>query len=423
MDLPINSNQQGGRKSGKTATKKRQRESSVSSQRDEDSVLADQEDDFDDAPSNQKADPNHQEADGTPRSPEESYDAPSSQEEGPNPRIARNIRKKRGANRETITLGGIKKIEKATLRKERQKLNRKLGSLNIPTTREKRRGPQPPTISVCFLDNTANGILAKRMQEGEDVVGFKTNYRVKMTESAGTPLGLLLTTNNPWGNKDCERADCHPCSQMDEKRVNCKQRNILYESYCTECNPDDIKQGKKDEITFLREGKGVYVGESARSLYERSKEHIADRESKKEDSHQIKHWILSHPEMQEPPAFRFKIIKTFKDPMSRQLSEAVRIELRGSDILNSKGEYNRCRVPRLRVDMTEWQQKQQQKCPPKEPSNQRDNSDLESEFENSLEQRDDHKRKKREHEEEKVARKPKRIRLDILEGWGEKTNN
>ena len=160
---------------------------------------------------------------------------------------------------------------------------------------------------------------------------------------------------------------------MDEKRVNCKQRNILYESYCTECNPDDIKQGKKDEITFLREGKGVYVGESARSLYERSKEHIADRESKKEDSHQIKHWILSHPEMQEPPAFRFKIIKTFKDPMSRQLSEAVRIELRGSDILNSKGEYNRCRVPRLRVDMTEWQQKQQQKCPPKEPSNQRDN--------------------------------------------------
>ena len=152
------------------------------------------------------------------------------------------------------------------------------------------------------------------MQEGEDVVGFKTNYRVKMTESAGTPLGLLLTTNNPWGNKDCERADCHPCSQMDEKRVNCKQRNILYESYCTECNPDDIKQGKKDEITFLREGKGVYVGESARSLYERSKEHIADRESKKKDSHQIKHWILSHPEMQEPPAFRFKIIKTFKDP-------------------------------------------------------------------------------------------------------------
>ena len=151
-----------------------------------------------------------------------------------------------------------------------------------------------------------------------------------------------------------------------------------YESYCTECNPNDIKQGKKDEITFLREGKGVYVGESARSLYERSKEHISDREAKKEDSHQIKHWILCHPELPEPPAFRFKIIKRFKDPMSRQLSEAVRIELRGNGILNSKGEYNRCRVPRLRVDMTEWQQKQQQKYPPKEPSSQRDSSDLES---------------------------------------------
>ena len=41
-----------------------------------------------------------------------------------------NARKeKRGAKREHITLGGLKKVEKATKRKERQKLNRKMGSL------------------------------------------------------------------------------------------------------------------------------------------------------------------------------------------------------------------------------------------------------------------------------------------------------
>ena len=42
--------------------------------------------------------------------------------------------------------------------------------------------------------------------------------------------------------------------------------------------------------------------------------------------------------------------------MSKQLSEAVRIELRGGNILNSKSEYTRCRVPRVRVDLEGWKE-------------------------------------------------------------------
>ena len=55
------------------------------------------------------------------------------------------------------------------------------------------------------------------------------------------------------------------------------------------------------------------------------------------------------------------MVRSFQDPLTRQLSEAVRIELRGEEILNSKAEYSRCRVPRLRVDMEGWQQKQKEK--------------------------------------------------------------
>ena len=36
------------------------------------------------------------------------------------------------------------------------------------------------------------------------------------------------------------------------------------------------------------------------------------------------------------------------------LAESVRIDSRGTDILNSKSEYSRCRVPRLQLDMEEW---------------------------------------------------------------------
>jgi hypothetical protein len=103
------------------------------------------------------------------------------------------------------------------------------------------------------------------------------------TESAGTPLGLLLLRTNPWGPQDCNRLDCISCSQKDEKRLDCRKRNILYESQCDLCN-----SGKKDGKEDLRAGKGIYVGESSRSIYEWAKEHVADRVKESEDSHQIK---------------------------------------------------------------------------------------------------------------------------------------
>ena len=68
----------------------------------------------------------------------------------------------------------------------------------------------------------------------------------------------------------------------------------------------------------------------------------------------VKHWKLSHPELQELPKFHIKVVASFQDAMSRQLSEAVRIDLRGEHVLNSKSEYSRCKVPRLMINKEEW---------------------------------------------------------------------
>ena len=103
------------------------------------------------------------------------------------------------------------------------------------------------------------------------------------------------------------------------------------------------------------------AGESSRSIYEMAKEHQTDRNKNSEESHQIKHWLTSHEEQLAPPKLQFRIVRSFQDPLTRQLSEAVRKELRGEEILNSKAEYSRCRVPRLRVDMEGWQPKQKEK--------------------------------------------------------------
>ena len=50
----------------------------------------------------------------------------------------------------------------------------------------------------------------------------------------------------------------------------------------------------------------------------------------------IKHWLSSHQELKSPPKFKIKVVGRFQDSFTRQVSEAVRIELRGEHILNSQ---------------------------------------------------------------------------------------
>ena len=47
-------------------------------------------------------------------------------------------------------------------------------------------------------------------------------------------------------------------------------------------------------------------------MYERAKEHQADKVNEAEDSHQIKHWLLDHQELLAPPKFNFKIIVIYQ---------------------------------------------------------------------------------------------------------------
>jgi hypothetical protein len=88
----------------------------------------------------------------------------------------------------------------------------------------------------------------------------------------------------------CGREDCQPCGSRSERRPNCKAQSILYESKCIECNPvqmsspEEEKEGKKSR-------RGIYLGESSRSLYERSKEHLKNAEDFSKGSHIVKHWM------------------------------------------------------------------------------------------------------------------------------------
>ena len=83
--------------------------------------------------------------------------------------------------------------------------------------------------------------------------------------------------------------------------------------------------------------KGIYVGESARSIYELAAEHRQDAEDRSDDSHMVKHWQIFHRELATPPKFSIQVLGSYRDALSRQVGEDVRIDLRERGCIELKG--------------------------------------------------------------------------------------
>ena len=63
---------------------------------------------------------------------------------------------------------------------------------------------------------------------------------------------------------------------------NCTRTLVVYENVCEDCNPT---AGAKELGRIREDIPSLYVGESSRTLYERSREHHRDVRSKPVKSH------------------------------------------------------------------------------------------------------------------------------------------
>ena len=72
-----------------------------------------------------------------------------------------------------------------------------------------------------------------------------------------------------------------------------------------------------------------------------------------------KHWFTDHPQEPEVPKFRFRIVGAYKDALSRQIKEAVRIQNRPGS-LNSKNEYGGGSLTRLTVEKSSFDRKKEE---------------------------------------------------------------
>ena len=115
----------------------------------------------------------------------------------------------------------------------------------------------------------------------------------------------------------------------------CNTNNVGYRWRCLKCQ----------EMDSLK----VYEGETGRSARIRGGEHLRDLEKKREKSALYKHVKNVHND--ENVKFRMEITKKFKDALTRQADEAVRIFTQpGHQLLNSKSEFNHPPLARVVVE-------------------------------------------------------------------------
>ena len=208
--------------------------------------------------------------------------------------------------------------------------------------------------SVLFVPRTKGGELARRLRNEEEKMAEITGYRVKIVEKSGSQVRRTLCSKNPWAGSKCQRENCMVCKQEGGKG-DCRRRNVVYQTSCVQCKGEEGEGDKGEKGGTEREKIACYVGETSKSGYERGKKHQEDYGRLELDSHILKHQILKHGE-EEKISFSMQIIKKHSSAFKRQVHEAVLVEIlegRGGNILNSKGGFNRCTLPRLSIKMGE----------------------------------------------------------------------
>ena len=98
---------------------------------------------------------------------------------------------------------------------------------------------------------------------------------------------------------------------------------MFYENICSRCNEE---AGSSKELERVKEG-SIYVRESSRTIYERSKEHWSDWRSKDDRSHILRHQVECH-EGDKDPQFIMRTVRFFKTNLSRQSSRKTGVRMK-----------------------------------------------------------------------------------------------
>ena len=152
-------------------------------------------------------------------------------------------------------------------------------------------------------------------------------------------IEIFLVQKDPFPKLKRDQKKCLVCGseKSENLKIACNSNNVGYKLECDTC----LDRGQ------IRS----YEGESSRSARIRGAEHLADLEKKRPKSVLLKHKLNEH--IDEEMRIRMEITRKFKDPLTRQANEAVRIKSRSTnpgELLNSKSEFNHPPLARVVVE-------------------------------------------------------------------------
>ena len=186
------------------------------------------------------------------------------------------------------------------------------------------------------------------------------------------------------------------------------------------CNPGADGKRELKELNN-KEASTAYVGETSRSVKERTQEHWGAYRSRNKDSHMLKHQELQHGGA-APPKFVMRIVSGARSALERQTKEAVRIRRRGGEgaILNSKAEFNRCYISRLQLGELDVEQLEREE--------KEELQSISRELDENLEDWEQRKAEVREHQRKSIGKSLGRSQRSIptkqkKEQGAEKTSN
>ena len=182
------------------------------------------------------------------------------------------------------------------------------------------------------VSTTHAGKLASMVKEGLARCIPPGRTCTKVFEGGGRSVRSVLGNSNPFRRAMCGRPDCPLADNQGGCKEMCYQENIGYVGKCTRCEADQLAQGVNEDDMVANE----YDGESGRTLYTRSNQHYEDYSTHVVGSrrHEVSSWMWDHTSEahggviseNHKEDYTFRLVGQFRDCLSRQLEEAIRID-------------------------------------------------------------------------------------------------
>ena len=135
--------------------------------------------------------------------------------------------------------------------------------------------------SVMHVPSSKNSRLLKMLSKAEPRVAKITGYQVKFVEKPGRNLCNMF--QKEISHTKCYREDCKVCFNSNPTIPSiCQLKGVVYLGICRLC---DHKHKNNDQ----KRHKGIYVGETSRTLSQRAKEHFSALKRLDDSSFMFKH--------------------------------------------------------------------------------------------------------------------------------------